>query len=110
VNHKSLTYFLIVVFLISAGVVFSKSVLETRSASIAERILHKVTGETLFDFSIDEQTDFPNTLKTITDNPYTPTGLTSNYFHKNYILLRIHFLDREDTRRTNLWFTSLIRN
>jgi hypothetical protein len=110
VNQKGLTYFLILVFLISAGTVFSKSVLDTRSASKAGSILQKADGKISPDFSIDEQTDPQGKVRIITEYQFTPTEIISNYSLKNYLLSKRHFADRESTRRTNLWFTSRFRN
>ncbi|MBA4406740.1 hypothetical protein C0389_05645 [bacterium] len=109
-SQKGRTYFLILFFLISTGMLFSKSDLDSRSVSKAGSILQPVSGEILLDFSIDEATDTPNNLRIIAKYQSTPIEIISNYSQKNYILSKRHFLDRADASRTNFWFTSLIRN
>ncbi len=98
------------VFLICAGTVLSNSVFDTRSASKAGSILQKAAGEISPDFSIDEQTDSQNKVRIIAEYQFTPIEKTSNYSHENYILSKRDFTKRENARRTNLWFTSRLRN
>lgn len=109
-NQKGLTYFLLIVFLFSAGKVFPNSELNTGTANEAGSILYKAAGMTLLDFSIDEQTNPLNKKRIIAEYQFTPIEKISAYSHENYILSERHFVDTENTRRTNLWFTSRLRN
>lgn len=109
-NQKGLIYFLVMVLLFSAGVVFSNSAHNIGSAYKAGSVLHEAAGMILLDFPIDEQTNFPNKVKNIIGYQFTSIEKTSTYSLENYILPKRHSADREDTRRTNLWFTSRLRN
>lgn len=92
------------------GKVFSNSVLDARSNDKAVSILQKALGEISHDFSIDEQVDPKNNIRIILKEQSNPLEKLSEYSPKTYILSRRRLIERENTRRTDLWFTSPFRN
>ena len=109
-NQKGLTYFLILVFVISAGTVFSKSASDTRSTGKAESIFQKGIAEISLDFSAVEQTYLKYKAKDIDGYQSTHKEKLSSHSLKNYLLSERYFAVRENSRRTSIWFTSRLKN
>lgn len=94
----------------SAGTVFSSSAPDLKFEHKAESVLPKESKEILPDFLNDENQNYQNQVRTLTQLQFTQIEKILANSTKSYFLSKRNFVERENSKRTNFRFTSRLRN
>jgi hypothetical protein len=110
VNQKGLTYFFFLVFMLSAGTAFSKSVNNMKSVGCSGISVNKAAEMGIVNLSAFGQNGITDLIQNFENNQGAFTGKLSTHLLKNYILSDLFLSFEENTRRTSIRFTSRLKN
>jgi hypothetical protein len=110
VNQKGLTYLFLLVFLLTTGTAFSKSVYNMKHPCFPGKPVQKAAFIDRENPSALGQSGITNVFKNLENNQPAHIDKLSIYLIKNYILSNYSISFVENTRRTSIWFTSRIKN